>query len=862
MKLTLFAQELFANRIRLAFLSLCLGVGFAGLSSVTSYTNQIKNTLSINSRLLFGGDVSVSDIRAIENPQRFTSDKDIQSFALISQMTAMASNPKSGLAQLVNVRGVDFQFPLLPESLKLEPQLKLPMNLQDASFDHGALVANALLQLWGMKVGDPIQIAGTTYTVRAAIMDDATQAASFFAFGPAIIVRRVDAAAQGLLANTSRFRETLTVLSKADPLALALKFRKQLEPNASLRVATHLDSDRGPGRVLSNLSFFLSQLTLSTFLLVCLGLATCLTEFIRSKRNDTAIYRVMGASPQLPVHVLGGVIICLSVVGVLLGIAGGELLRAFLLLPLLNDALPIATAPFSMSQIPFLAAVSATAIPFLFVLPSLSRLQATSPATVLRGGETVSLPLMSSWSGPAIALAILVYHFASGSPKPFVGLVIFALNIMIFASVRVFLNWLISSASRRNGTLPLVVELAIGEISARKFTALLTMSLIGMGTFFVALMLFVQSNLEASVAADISQSKKPNVYFLDVQKSQSEAVKSSILQLLPSEQNISSSPMVRARLLKINGVNLEYQLTLNKSKKNSKIRSLFVGGNTDEAEEDSRAMRQREQNLTWRDVPGPAERVIAGGSEGGLWKPEKPDQVSLEKRFAERIGATLGSTLSFSISGVPLSAQVTSIREVNWQSFQPNFFIVMHPGLMTDVPHQVLLSVHADTESTRQRIQQEIAGAFPNISVIDATEILKKAGQIAQGVSKSSGTLAALLVLAALLILAASLYATGAARRRNAAILRTLGAKATVIRKAIFLEFSILGGLSAALGVAGAQFAAWVILTTVLEIQSELSFGSAILLWAAATGSAIGLGYLSGRSVLVQKPAQTLRELS
>jgi putative ABC transport system permease protein len=186
----------------------------------------------------------------------------------------------------------------------------------------------------------------------------------------------------------------------------------------------------------------------------------------------------------------------------------------------------------------------------------------------------------------------------------------------------------------------------------------------------------------------------------------------------------------------------------------------------------------------------------------------------------------------------------------------------MHPGLMTDVPHQVLLSVHADTESTRQQIQQEIAGAFPNISVIDATEILKKAGQIAQGVSKSSGTLAALLVLAALLILAASLYATGAARRRNAAILRTLGAKATVIRKAIFLEFSILGGLSAALGVAGAQFAAWVILTTVLEIQSELSFGSAILLWAAATGSAIGLGYLSGRSVLVQKPAQTLRELS
>jgi putative ABC transport system permease protein len=236
--------------------------------------------------------------------------------------------------------------------------------------------------------------------------------------------------------------------------------------------------------------------------------------------------------------------------------------------------------------------------------------------------------------------------------------------------------------------------------------------------------------------------------------------------------------------------------------------------------------------------------------------------LSLEKRFAERIGASLGSTLGFSISGIPLSARVTSIREVNWQSFQPNFFIIMHPSLMADVPHQVLLSVHAESESTRQDIQRTIAAEFPNISVLDASEILKKAAQIAQGVSKSSGTLAALLVLAALLILAASLYATGAARRRNAAILRTLGAKASIIRSAIFLEFSILGGLSAALGVAGAQFAAWVILTYVLEIQSVLSFGSAILLWAAATGSAICLGYLSGRSVLLQKPAQTLRELS
>lgn len=855
---SLIGQELVANRIRLAFLSLCLGVGFAGLSSVTSYTNQIKHTLAKSSRLIFGGDVSLSDIRTINSPELFTADKDIQSFALISQMTAMASNPKTGQAQLVNVRSVDFQFPLIAESLKLDPPVPLPLDLRSDFLAHGALVAGSLLQAWGLKVGDAFQIAGTSYTVRAAIVDDMTQAASFFAFGPAVIIRRADAAAQGLLANTSRFRESLNVLSQTPPQTLAARFREKLPPNSSLRVTTHLDSDRGPGQILKNLSFFLSQVTLSTFLLVCLGLATCLGEFIHSKRNDTAIYRVMGAAPKIPIQVLCGVILCLSAAGVLLGIAAGELLRSLLLLPLLKDALPIATASFSLTQIPVLAPLSGIAIPLLFVLPSLSRLQATSPAAVLRGNETFSLPLISSWAGPATALAILLYHFVNGSPKPMVGLVIFALNILLFGIFRLFLGWLVATPNKRNGSFPLVIELAIGEILARKFTALLTMSLIGMGTFFVAMMLFVQSNLEASVAADISQSKKPNVYFLDVQKSQSDAVQATIRKFGTQDQLITTSPMVRARLLTINGVSLDNMLARN----SSKVRSFLGTENTDSAEEESRAMRQREQNLTWRDRPGPAESVVEGGSNGGLWDSTQPDQVSLERRFAERIGARLGSSLGFSISGIPITARVTSIREVNWQSFQPNFFIVMHPTLMTDVPHQVLMSVHAETEVDRSKIQQQVAAAFPNVSVLDATEILKKAGQIAKAVSQSSGTLAALLVLAALLILAASLYATGAARRRNAAILRTLGARATQLRNAMFLEFSILGGLSAALGVAGAQLAAWFILTYVLEIQSVLGFGPALLLWAAATGAAICLGYLSGRSVLSQKPAETLRELS
>ena len=44
--------------------------------------------------------------------------------------------------------------------------------------------------------------------------------------------------------------------------------------------------------------------------------------------------------------------------------------------------------------------------------------------------------------------------------------------------------------------------------------------------------------------------------------------------------------------------------------------------------------------------------------------------------MAEELHVTLGSVITWDVQGVPVRARITSIREVNWGRFEPNFFAV------------------------------------------------------------------------------------------------------------------------------------------------------------------------------------------
>ncbi len=91
----------------------------------------------------------------------------------------------------------------------------------------------------------------------------------------------------------------------------------------------------------------------------------------------------------------------------------------------------------------------------------------------------------------------------------------------------------------------------------------------------------------------------------------------------------------------------------------------------------------REFNLSFADAPQGDNRIVAGQ----WWEPGTQEpQLSVEQGLAETLGIRLGDRLTFRISGHAVSAPVTSLREVQWDSFNVNFFVVGPPVLFARSP--------------------------------------------------------------------------------------------------------------------------------------------------------------------------------
>ena len=64
--------------------------------------------------------------------------------------------------------------------------------------------------------------------------------------------------------------------------------------------------------------------------------------------------------------------------------------------------------------------------------------------------------------------------------------------------------------------------------------------------------------------------------------------------------------------------------------------------------------------------------------QGRWWADtDAPPQFSVEEGIAETLGIRIGDQLTYWVAGSELSAPVTSLRKVHWDSFNVNFFVVL-----------------------------------------------------------------------------------------------------------------------------------------------------------------------------------------
>jgi putative ABC transport system permease protein len=252
----------------------------------------------------------------------------------------------------------------------------------------------------------------------------------------------------------------------------------------------------------------------------------------------------------------------------------------------------------------------------------------------------------------------------------------------------------------------------------------------------------------------------------------------------------------------------------------------------------------REQRLT--SMPAlPSDNTLL---DGALWQQEGVDEISLERRFAERLGVGLGSTLVFDVQGIPVEMTVTSIRAVDWASFNMNFFLIAEPGVLDDAPQVRLVTFQIPAEAET-----------PNIPLISVRDLLERAGgllgQLGLGVQLVGGFTS----LAGLFILASSISASTLRRSREIALRKTIGASRASTIAVLAIEYALIGAVAGGVGAGGAALLAGLVTTQVMQLS--WSPQPAVLTAGVLVSIAlvVGAGLAGNLRALRTPPAASLR---
>ena len=247
--------------------------------------------------------------------------------------------------------------------------------------------------------------------------------------------------------------------------------------------------------------------------------------------------------------------------------------------------------------------------------------------------------------------------------------------------------------------------------------------------------------------------------------------------------------------------------------------------------EEPRAKRlvDREFNLSYGDELPSSNRI-----EQGRWLAPGADEVSLESGLAKTLGIKLGDKMLFDVAGQQVEAAVTSIRRVDWDTMRVNFFAILTPAALADMPQSWITSFYLPPG--KEPVLPALVREFPNPTVFDVGAILRQLQSVLNEVGRAVQLLFLFTLAAGVLVLAAALTATRDERMREAAVLRALGATRRQLARSQRIELWAVGGLAGLLAAAGASAIAWVLSTLVFDFAITLS------LWPWLAG--IGAGML------------------
>ncbi len=816
-------------------------LGIAVITAISSYSENLQMAIQTQAKSLLGADIQISSLQPFSSILEARLDSLALShsdFQLSKEIVfgSMAYFPKNRQTRLVQVRALGGDYPYYGH---LETLPKDAYELFREGL--GVLVDGSLMLQYSLTPGDTIYIGKNLYRILGALEKAPGQSDVAAMLAPRIYIPFNSVDETGLLTFGSRahYYTYLYCPNHSEQLTSSLE---PLAIKENYRITTVAEQQQRFGRVLKNVFLFLNLIGFVALLLGCIGVGSAVNVHIRRKLESAAILKCLGVTANQVLAVFLAQMILFQGIAVVFGILLGVGLQ-FTMPLVLGNFIPVKIAVTLSPYVVAMAFLMGISLTFLFTLQPLLVLREVSPLAVLkinyesspknRTKHTVMIMAVIT------ALTFLFTFWQTGNSDVTGYFLAGALILIgVLAAFSKLLMWCIKCIFTFQWGF--VVRQAFANLYRPNNRTITLMISIGTGIFFISTIYTVQYNLLNQIRLS-GEGKQPNLVLFDIQPDQLPDVEHILREAgLPVLQKV---PIVTMRLQAL------------KNQPVWKVR-----------QDSSATIPQwalvHEYRSTYRDSLIDTETIIAGEWVGSVDANSDVVPLSLEASIAENLQVDIGDTLIFDVQGVPINTVVGSIRKVNWQKVQPNFFVLFPAGILEPAPHMFVLISRASDKVLSADVQRVIVEQFPTVSVIDLELILKTAESILNQINWVIRFMAMFCILTGLVVLIATLMITRYQRIRENVLLRTLGAQTTHIYRITLIEFALLGSLATTVGAVVSLIGSWGLLTGLFQSSFEIPFRMTIALCGGVLAIVVAIGLWSSRGITRLSPLEVLRKES
>ncbi|MHC8332329.1 ABC transporter permease [Pseudomonas sp. LB3P25] len=811
-----------AGELRVLFFALLVAV--AASTAIGYFGTRLNGAMMLRATEFLGADLLLEG-SSPARPEQIKSGTELGlDHAQVVEFSSVIATDNG--IQLSSIKAADDVYPLRGE-LKSAPAPFAPEEPGGGPKPGEAWVEARLLTALDLKIGDSIDVGMRTLKLARVLTYEPDRAGNFYSLTPRVLINLSDLAATGVVQPGSRVSYRELWRGKAEALET---YRQLIKPGlaANQRLQDARDGNRQIGGALGKAERYLNMASLVAVLLSGVAVALSATRFATRRFDASALLRCLGLSRRETMVLFS---LQLTVLGLLASISGALIgwFAQLGLFALLHDLLPTDVPPGGL--FPAIAGIGTGLVALAgFALPPLAALGRVPPLRVLRRDM---LPIPSStWMvyGAALgALGLIMWRLSLDLVLTFALLGGGVIAALVLGGL---LLLLLKSLRRMLARASLPWRLGLGQLLRHPLAAAGQSLAFGLILLSMALIALLRGELLDTWQNQLPKNA-PNYFALNILPADKQAFIDRLIKL--SAQSAPLYPVVPGRLISVNGEPVQEIV----SKDSAGDRAI-----------------QRDLSLTWAaDLPA-GNKLTAGN----WWAEQTPDEipgVSVEGKVAESLKLKLGDHMVFTVGGVNREAKVTSLREINWDNFQPNFFMIFQPGTLKDLPATYLTSFYLAAGHDQQIV--DLSRAFPAVTILQVEALLEQLRSILAQVTLAVEYVLLFVLAAGMAVLFSGLQATLDERIRQGALLRALGAERQLLVKARRIEFGLLGAVSGLLAALGSELVSLVLYRYAFDLPWH---PHPWLLVLPVIGAVLigGAGVFGTRRALNASPLTVLRE--